>query len=83
MDKAPDITVVDEDNDKDNAYDIKYEYPQDNNDTTRDNMDEYVEPNEKQNEQENHRWHESIRINNTKTYIKPPHDENNDASQEH
>ena len=45
VDKATDISGVDEDNDKENEYYIKHEDIQDTYDTTLDDMDEDVEPN--------------------------------------
>ena len=46
-------------------------------------MDEYVDPNNHQDDQKYHGEHESHQRNNTNDNINPPQENNNDVSQEH
>ena len=72
MEEAPEITEVDENNNKEDEYDIKHEHPQDEYVTKRDDMDEYVEPNKQQDDQEYYGEHESHQSNNTNKNINMP-----------
>ena len=47
VDREPDITGVDDDNDYENEYEIKHENHQYDYNITHDDMDEYMNPNEK------------------------------------
>ena len=52
VDRQPDIIGVDDENDYENEYEIKHENHQYDYNITHDDMDEYMNPNEKQDEKE-------------------------------